>query len=184
MPFRNLENVADSLLVARSLDGDTQAFEALLRRYASLMTGYARKLTSSAEDAEDAVQEAFITAWHTLDTLEKPESVKPWLMRIVGRKAIDRVRSRRPDEPITEANSPPATGIQPEDSAVVRSQVQAVAGVLDALPQSQRQAWLLREVGGYSYQDVAAELNLPVSTVRGAIARARGALLRGMGEWV
>lgn len=183
MPTSGLDQAPDAILVARAVDGDVLAFEVLLRRYASLMTGYARKLSATAADADDAVQDAFITAWNTLDKLENPAVVKSWLMRIVGRKAIDRVRSRQLEEPLTELNAPRAEEAGPELRAELNSQTQAVAGILDLLPEVQRRCWLMRELGGYSYQEVATELQLPVSTVRGAIARARAALLRGMGDW-
>ncbi|MHA3684191.1 RNA polymerase sigma factor [Leucobacter sp. HY1908] len=181
--LHNFEGLSDAVLVARAVDGDRCAFAALLRRYAPLMSGYARKLTCSNADADDAVQEAFITAWHALDSLENHASVKSWLMRIVGHKAIDRTRARPTNEPLTEFNAPASRVTQPERHVEVASQLQEVAHALDALPDLQRQAWLLRELAGYSYLEIAGELGVPVSTVRGAIARARSALLRGMGGW-
>ncbi len=183
MPHSDLLDASDSLLVERSVEGDTHAFEVLLHRHAGLMRAYAARLTGSTADADDVVQDAFITAWNQLDTLVDPSSVKSWLMRIVSRKAIDRIRARRSDTGIDDWDSPTPTIDNPEQQTIVRSQLDAVAGILASLPHLQRQCWILKEVGGYSYQDIADELGTPLTTVRGALSRARQALLRGMEDW-
>ena len=183
-----LEQAPDKTLVLRSLDGDVPAFTALLKRYRRLMYGYAQKLTSERSDADDAVQEAFITAWKSLDTLKDPSKVRPWLMRIVGHAAIDIMRRRKThssldlddhSEDILSHFAEPS----PELTNEVNSQLAAAGEILDRLPLYQRQSWVMREVGGYSYQEIADELELPVSTVRGLLARARASLVKGMEGW-
>ncbi|WP_449281348.1 RNA polymerase sigma factor [Leucobacter sp.] len=183
MPAGALEDASDAFLVSRSTDGDARAFEVLLRRYAGLMRAYAIRLTRSPADADDAVQEAFITAWDTLDALEDPAAVKPWLMRVVSRKSIDRVRARRGDSALEDWEAPAPADAGPEQRVLVHSQLEAVAEILDRLPEVQRQCWVLRETGGYSYQEIAEELDVPLPTVRGALARARRALVRGLEDW-
>lgn len=179
----HLTDAPDGLLVRRSADGDGRAFEVLLRRYSTLMRAYATRLTGSIADADDVVQDAFITAWNTINSLQNPNAVKAWLMRIVSRKAIDNIRRRRPDTPLEDWDVPaPPTG-SPEERAVVHSQLAAIAHVLNTLPELQRECWILKEIGGYSYQDIAAELGAPLSTIRGALARARQTVIRGMEDW-
>jgi RNA polymerase sigma-70 factor (ECF subfamily) len=183
VPAGALEDAPDAFLVLRATDGDTRAFEVLVRRYAGLMRAYAVRLTRSPADADDAVQEAFITAWDTIDTLNDPAAVKPWLMRVVSRKSIDRVRARRGDAALEDWDAPAPDSSGPEQRVLVHSQLEAVVGILDRLPEMQRQCWVLKESGGYSYQEIAEELDVPVPTVRGALARARRALIRGLEDW-
>lgn len=65
----------------------------------------------------------------------------------------------------------------------VREGVAALGAALRELPEAQRECWVLREMGGYSYDEIAAELGVPVSTVRGLLARARGFLITRMEAW-
>jgi RNA polymerase sigma-70 factor (ECF subfamily) len=183
MPDPSLPNATDGLLVVRTTDGDTWAFEVLLRRHTRLMRSYAIQLTGSPADADDAVQEAFIAAWNSLDTLHDPDAVKPWLMRIVSRKAIDRIRARHVGAALGSEDRLTLSEPGPEQLAVVHSELAAVADILNSLPELQRQCWILKEAGGYTYQEIAAGLGVPLPTVRGALARARRTVIRGMEDW-
>ncbi|UCR88120.1 RNA polymerase sigma factor [Mycetocola spongiae] len=183
MPDDALRAAEDSFLVERSLGGDVRAFEILLHRYARLLRAYARRLTGSWADADDVVQDTFITAWNGLDGLADPAAVKSWLMKITGRKAIDRIRARRAESGLEDWDAPAPARDGPERRAEVDSQLEAVARILQELPDTQRQCWVLKEIGEYSYREIAEELDLPEPTVRGALARARTALLRGMEAW-
>ena len=101
------------------------------------MIGYAVKLTNSHADADDAVQEAFITAWQTLDTLRETDKVKSWLMRIVSRKAIDVIRKRRDSGELNEETNE-AVGADPQTQNEINSQLDAASAVLRKLPELQR----------------------------------------------
>ncbi|WP_241979636.1 RNA polymerase sigma factor [Cryobacterium suzukii] len=171
------------MLADRARDGDLRAFEVLVRRYGPLMRVYATRVLGSNDETDDVVQESFITAWQHLGTLEDGSAVKSWLMRIVSRKSIDRLRTRRPHVNIDETDAPAPESSAPHARVEVESQTEALARVLAALPEDQRRCWTLRELAEYSYGDIAAELNLPLSTVRGLLARARKTLLRQMEDW-
>lgn len=179
----DLRALPDGLLVDRATDGDRRAFEVLLLRYTGITRAYARRLTGSAADADDVVQETFITAWGSLDQLADPSAVKPWLMRITARKSFDRIRARRPERSLEDWEGQAPAGAGPEARAEVNSQLEAVARVLGELPELQRQSWALREIGEMSYREIAEELGVTEPTVRGALARARTALLRGLEQW-
>ncbi len=182
MQTERLRELSDATLVARALDGDSAAFVCVLKRYSGIMIGYAVKLTNSHADADDAVQEAWITAWQTLDTLRETDKLKSWLMRIVSRKAIDVIRKRRDSGELNEETNE-AAGADPQTQNEINSQLDAASAVLRKLPELQRQTWVLKEMGGYSYQEIADELKLPLSTVRGNLARARKSLLVEMEVW-
>jgi len=178
-----LADLGDRVLVDRASDGDGRAFEVIVRRHGPLMRAYAIRLMSSTAEADDVVQEALITAWQQLHTLTDGSAVKSWLMRIVSRKGVDRLRSRRRYDDIdtVEVAAPEASG--PESSAQVSSQMDALKKALANLPEQQRESWVLREIGGLSYDEIAEQLSVPVPTVRGRIARARETLTRELEGW-
>ncbi|OUD88368.1 RNA polymerase sigma factor CnrH [Clavibacter michiganensis subsp. michiganensis] len=131
----SLQDAGDGILAERAADGDARAFEVLVRRHAPYMRAFAIRLTGSRADADDAVQEALITAWDRLPTLEKPDRVKSWLLQIVSRKSIDRIRARRPADDIDDHEIADRL-TSPERDAETSSQMRALAAVLDALPAS------------------------------------------------
>lgn len=177
-----LVHAADASLAARSRDGDVRAFEVLARRHGPLMRVVAGRLLGSDVDADDVVQDAFLTAWRRLGDLQDPARLRPWLLRIVSNKSIDRLRARRDhddvDPAVHEATTPP-----PERVVEARLQLDAVWRAVDRLPLEQRRCWLLRETAGWSYAEIAEALDLTPSTVRGQLARARRFLLGEMEAW-
>lgn len=182
-----LADASDALLAERAADGDTAAFGALVARHGPYLRAYAIRLTGSSADADDALQETLITAWQRLDRLEDPAAVRGWLSSILTRKASDRLRTRRAsDEPIGTdegEHEPVALEAGPDARAETDSQLGALSRALDALPAIERQCWLLREVGGHRYDEIAEQLGVSAATVRGALARARQSLLARMEEW-
>jgi RNA polymerase sigma-70 factor (ECF subfamily) len=182
-----LANAADGLLARRAADGDEHAFEVLLRRHLSLMTAYATRLTGSRADAYDAVQEASVAVWRELPRLTTPDAVRGWMMRIVSRKSFDLIRSRKPTDDVDDEQV--ATRIPVDDGsdpARLATTADAMAGLrlaLDRLPDLQRQSWLLREVGGESYAEIAQALGITTAAARGQLARARETLTREMEAW-
>lgn len=176
-------SVTDDILVVRAVDGDTAAFEALIRRHGPLMRAYTARIVGSVSEADDVVQEAFFTAWRRLPELRDPSAVKPWLMRMASRIAFTHIR-KRPNEaalPSLEAALPDDG--QPENVAIRRAQLTALSQALDALPEDQRQCWLLREVAELSYDEIALELDVPRTAVRGKLARARASIYAQMEAW-
>lgn len=182
-----LDSATDGLLARRAADGDERAFETLLRRHFSLMTAYATRLTSSRADASDAVQEASIAIWRELPSLTTPDAVRGWMMKIVSRKAFDLIRSRKPaadvDDEAVVAMLPVTDVDDPARKAVSSDAMSNLRRALDALPPLQRQSWLLREVGGESYGEIAERLGITTTAARGQLARARENLTREMEAW-
>jgi RNA polymerase sigma-70 factor (ECF subfamily) len=182
LPGRDsLSDADDRTVASRAADGDIRAFEILMRRYGSLMHAYAARIVRPS-DAEDVVQETFVTAWQDLPDLEKPASVRSWLITIVTRKSIDRLRVGRDQDSIDDHDvRDPGDG--PEELAAATSLDEALSLVLSTLPEDQRRCWVLREIAGYGYTEIAEQLDLPVSTVRGLLVRSRKTLVREMEGW-
>lgn len=173
----------DRVVAGRAADGDPQAFEVLVRRYSGLMRVYARSILGSTDEVDDVVQESFVTAWQQLESLNDPGAIKSWLMRIVSRRSIDRLRRRREHDNIDDHEQPTREDTSPPHIAEARALTSALGTVLAALPPAQRRCWLLKEVAEYSYREIAVDLEIPETTVRGLISRARTNIVREMQVW-
>ncbi len=182
--FRSaLEQADDRIVAGRAMDGDVAAFAVLVRRYTPMMRAYTQRMLNASADVDDIVQETFVTAWQRFSELDDPRKVKSWLMRIVSRKAVDRIRALRPmiDVDDVEQAAPPQGS--PARVVEARAGIQALGAALQELPAAQRECWVLREMGGYSYDEIAAELDISVSTARGLLARARKFMIVRMEAW-
>jgi len=185
-PTGPLDDAPDRILAGRAADGDLRAFEVLIRRYGPMLRAYARRILGSNSEVDDVVQDTYITAWEKLTELADLGAVKAWLMRIANHKAIDRVRARRDHRAIDDDDAilpaaPAADG--PERRAEALSQRESLLAALATLPEAQRQCWVMKEAAGLSYEEIAEELGVPPSTVRGLLARARRRLITEMEEW-
>lgn len=182
--LRKLALQTDALLVERAVDGDVAAFEILVRRHGPMVRAYARRLTDSAVDADDIAQESLLQAWRQLPTLREAPALRSWLMSITSHCSTDLLRRRRnttttlEDQPEFVDNSP-----TPETSAIASSQLLALSEALRRLPEHQRQCWVLKEISGQSYEEIAAILNISMASVRGNLSRARTTLLKEMEGW-
>jgi RNA polymerase sigma-70 factor, ECF subfamily len=178
----DLAQAADQVLAERAGDGDVRAFTVLVRRHGPALRRYATRVLGGTSESDDVVQETFVTAWTQLAGLQETAAVRGWLFRIAGRKAIDRLRAAKSHDEARE-DLPAPVSDSPASRAQVGSLTGALSAALDGLPVDQRRAWLLRELGGQSYDDIAADLGVPTSTVRGLLARARKDLARRMEAW-
>ncbi|NYF14256.1 RNA polymerase sigma-70 factor (ECF subfamily) [Pseudoclavibacter sp. JAI123] len=174
---------SDEFLAGLASLGDAHAFDLLVQRYRTLMYVCARRRLGSDAEADDVVQESLAHAWMKLSTLKDLAAVRSWMLRIVASRSIDVLRRRREHDRVEEAEFPAPDDGSPTTNAQVALLSAALHVALSNLPEQQRRCWVLRELESLSYQDIADQLELPVSTVRGAIARARKALAVAMAEW-
>ncbi|WP_181397277.1 RNA polymerase sigma factor [Cryobacterium arcticum] len=178
-----LVNESDSVLVDFASAGNRAAFDVLILRYRNLMRAFAVKTMRSTVDADDVVQEACITAWEKLSTISDGAHVKGWLMRVVYNKSIDRIRKNRPLPMEFADDLPAALSTSPFNLVEALLQNEALTLATEALPARQRRAWVMREFSGCSYAAIAQELDVPISTVRGLLARARRTLASELEAW-
>ncbi|OMH34489.1 hypothetical protein BGP79_02610 [Tersicoccus sp. Bi-70] len=175
--------IPDALLVDRAAGGDTGAFTVLASRHMAVLRGYARRLTGSDADADDAVQDAMVRAWSTIDTLRDPQAVRSWLIRIVSRCAVDLIRARRHHADLEAIPDPADPRPGPEAHVVAANGREALEKALQRLPEGQRQVWILKEIGGLSIPEIVELTGLPHPTVRGRVARSRAQLMEEMKGW-
>ena len=175
------------MLVRRAQAGHVDAFEELVVRYRDAVYRVALRLLGRPVDAEDAAQEALVTAWQALPAFRGDSAVSSWLYRIVVNKCHDLQRRTRLVQPV-DLQDPAAQALLPDvpdTSATVeqRQRVLAVRRGLAALPLELRASLVLRELEGCSYAQVAEVLGLPEAPVRGRLAWGRRELVRLVQEW-
>jgi RNA polymerase sigma-70 factor (ECF subfamily) len=178
------EPLDDATLVSRSRDGDMRSYEMLVRRYQGPIYRLALRMLGSAGDAEDSVQEVFLTVWRRLSQLQDDAAFVGWLYRTATNRCLNVIRARRPQADVElderESVSPRAL---PEHAAEVSEQMSALGQALTGLTPEQRACWLLREVHGRSYDEIAQAIGITTPAVRGRIARARVQLAEVMAPW-
>lgn len=185
-------DLPDDVLVVRAQEGDPRAFETLLRRHERVAFATALRIVGRRGDAEDATQDAFVTAWRQLPEFRADSAFSTWLYRIVTTRALNQIRSRSRHDDRREGGDvgdlvgrtgPVASGVSPESHAQAGALVSALHRALSDLPEQQRWCWVLREIEGCSYEEVADLTGSSVTAVRGRLHRARIAVAAAMAEW-
>lgn len=166
---------SDAQLVARVLDGDREAYSALLARHQDGLYRHAVRIVGSADVAADIVQVALIKAYANLARCREPERFGSWLFRILSNRCKDYLKSRRRRDTSLEESWPDA-GPDPAEDAVRAELRRAVARALDRLPASQREAFVLKHVEGLSYEEIAERLGTSVGSLKMRVFRARDTL--------
>lgn len=181
----------DMELVTRTIAGDELAFEEITHRYRSRLYATAFRLSNSATDAEEIVQDAFIRAHRSLANFRGESSFSTWIYRIVFNLARNRYhywnRRRRNqtialEAPLSEdgvatvADTIHCPSSSPVSDAATAEFVEAISSCMQALPKSHREILHLCAVQGRSYEEIGAELRINEGTVKSRIARAREAL--------
>lgn len=147
------------------------------------MRRVARAVTGDDHDADDAAQEAFLSALDRIETYDRGRPFGPWLMRIATNAAIDLLRRlavRRAEVLPETARSP---GRSPEADAAVAEMRERIRVALAALPERQRMAVVLFDVEGYPHADIAELLGIPEGTARSDVFHGRRALRQALGMY-
>ncbi|MFN3762285.1 MAG: sigma-70 family RNA polymerase sigma factor, partial [Anaerolineae bacterium] len=171
--------LADGDLVRRAQRGDKDAFAELFTRYEGRIFGYLYRMVGDRAWAEDLTQEAFIRAHQHLGRLGPPYDFKSWLYRIAGNLALDGLRRYRREVPLPDWDSGAPEPVDTRASADPEQQARqaelraAVWRTLHRLPDTYRQALLLRELEGLSYGEMASTMGISLDNVRVVLHRAR-----------
>ena len=177
----------DITLLERARDGDLEAFNDLVTLYQDQLFALVVRMVPDRDQASDAVQEAFFSAYRNLTSF-RGGSVKSWLNRICVNAAMDqqRAKKRRPVQPYPELDDetwqPPA-GIEadPERTAIDGERTRILGRALAEITDDQRAAIVLYDVEGYDYAEIAEMTGVSLGTVKSRIHRGRLAL-RGLLE--
>lgn len=168
---------SDAALVARARGGDGGAFETLVRRH--LRSAYAVALAQLGEeaDAQDAVQDAFITALQRIEECRKPDQFGSWLMSIVRNRARDNRRYQLVRDALPlDAASEAVDRADPSGDAENAELRQDLLGAMDTLTELQREVILLYDFEGWSHKEIGGRLGISDGSARVHLFNARRAL--------
>lgn len=180
-----MDERSDQELIELTRSGETAAFDLLVRRYQERLVHSLEHLLSSREDALDIAQQAFLLAWRKLSSYRGESSFYSWLYRIAVNAAASHFR-----RPTVSAGSldqlHDVGGIELSDRRVPSGpgqsleqdeEIQRVRQALQQVTEEFRQPLILREIEGFSYEQIAEILGIPSGTVRSRIFRARQELM-------
>ena len=168
------------MLVVRAAKGDTAAFEEIVRANEKIVFNLALRSLGNREDAEDATQEVFMKAYAGLSSMRGESKLSVWLYRITNNVCIDMLRRRRETVSLSHETDDgeaefelPDERFDPVAITERRDLREQVSRALEQLPEDARRIFLLRELAGQSYAEIAETLQIDVGTVKSRIFRAR-----------
>jgi RNA polymerase sigma-70 factor (ECF subfamily) len=176
----------ETFLLGRARQGDTPAFEEIVRRHQRRVYGVALRIVRSHAVADDVAQEAFVRAWKALDRFELGRPFGPWICRIAANLAVNHVRSPvAREDPLPEGHREArASQASPLDGVLDGEAQQLLNEALEALPADQRAVFVLRTVEEMSYREIADALELSPGTVMSRLYRAREKLVRALAPYL
>lgn len=177
------EEIAESQLIQRAIEGDVDAFGDVVRLYERPVYNLAYRMLGNAVEAEDAAQEAFIKAYSNLHRYDPTRSFKTWILSITSNHCIDRLRKRRLtwlslDEPLPPHPALVSQQAGPEATALANELSEQVQDLLDGLSDEYRTVIVLRYWYDLSYAEIAMMTDSTESAVKSRLFRARQALAK------
>jgi len=177
------QELADAELVTLAQGGDNRAFDELVKRYENKVYRLAFKILRHEDDAGEALQDAFLSAYRGLKNFKADSTFSTWLYRVATNAALMKYRKRRDGHVSLEqsqSHDEDAEGIQiadwsalPDDELLTGELDEILSEGLDRLPDELREVFVMRDIEGLSNSDVAERLRLTVPAVKSRLHRAR-----------
>lgn len=161
---------------------DLEAFENRVLPAKNKLFRFALRFLGNEEEARDIVQEVFIKVWNGRDQMDGVQNLEAWCMRITKNLSVDRIRAltRKQTRPIEETFDLHHESLTPHESTEVGESMERITLMIAALPEKQRQVIHLRDVEGYSYQEICEILELDMNQVKVNLFRARNSVREKM----
>lgn len=175
----NLNSLDDNTLIRLALEGNTSAFDVIVRRYNTRVYSLAYRLLNSVEDAEDVAQDTFSQAFKALGSFRGTAKFYTWLFRITYNLAISQRRKRKPALSLNSQTDSQGEITLPSEDAGPMKNMEDEEGkslmdkALGMLSLDHRAGLVLKEIEGFSYEEISLSLGVPVGTVRSRLHRAR-----------
>ena len=181
---KQAEAVPDKELLARHAQGDPHAFAELVQRHRDRMWAVALRTLGDPEEAADALQDAFLSAFRAVGRFRGEAAVTTWLHRIVINACLDRLRrqSIRPAVPMGDDATLDAIAPKNIDPTALHEVALDVTAALQQLPPEQRAALILVDMMGYGVDEAARVLEVPTGTIKSRCARGRAKLAPLLGH--
>ena len=171
------EQRADFQLMARVADGEEDAFSDLYHRFSPSLFGMALRILNDAKEAEDALQEGFISMWRRASSFDAERSSPfAWAVMIVRHKAIDKLRIRHRSEKLSERLQEEIGEAEPDKQEpatdlVFSDRRKHLQSALQRIPSEQRQAVELAFFRGMTHEEISQQLEVPLGTIKARIRR-------------
>jgi len=176
--------------VKGTVAGDEAAFEAIFRRYNRELLRFARSMSGSSDDAEDAVQGVFVAVWQNRDRWKLTGTLRVYLFSAVRKKILEQLRTSRTKRRLHAdvlhftTSSSPETSLGPDGQVHHRELSRAVSVAIAALPPRCREAFMLTRHYGMTYEEAAATMGISPNTVMVQIGRALAALRKTLAPFL
>jgi RNA polymerase sigma factor (sigma-70 family) len=168
---------SDQQLVALVRGGHQGAFDTLAARYQRRLLSFCVQMLRSREDAEDALQDVFASAYSAILADQREIQVRPWLYRIARNRCLNQLRRTATVAVDSMDEQSAENGRTLVEKVVSRQEFRELLGDVQALPDTQRTALLLREIDGFAYAHIATAMDTTVPGVKSLLVRARIGLL-------
>jgi RNA polymerase sigma-70 factor (ECF subfamily) len=162
----------DRDLILRARRGESDAFGELVTRYQTGVFNVCYRVLHERGEAEDMAQETFMRAYDRLNTFDLEREFGPWIRRIAANLCLNFLEARKAVLPLDEERDRDQTQ-RPEKQVEVKERSELVRNALASLPASYRVVVELRHYQELSYEEIANELNIPLSDVKSHLFRAR-----------
>ena len=172
---RRLDQLDDQRLAKRVRAGDEAAFEVLYDRHHKALLSFCRHMLGNVQDGEDALQQTFIRAHRALLSGPLPDTVRPWLFAIARNRCKTMLAARREATVSVEDHEPSFDGLS--DDVSRRADLRELVTDLARLPEDQRGALVLFELGGLSQAEIATAIGVPAGKVKALVFQARSELM-------
>ena len=190
LPMSDATAIEDRALLDRAQEGDIEAFESLVERHTDRLYGLALRMTRSEADAAEVVQDTFLAAYQNLKNFRGEAAFGSWVHRIAANNALMRLRHQRVVEAASDemvgpeftergslAEVPDVDWSRRADEKVLDEELgRAIRQGTDSLPEGYREVFLLKDVEGMSYEEIAEMMKITVPAVKSRLHRARLAL--------
>jgi len=172
----------DTELVKRSLKDDEDAKSELMRRYYRRVYNISYRFVGKFSDSEDLTQEIFFKIFSQLAKYDLEGNFKFWAQRVAKNHCIDYYRKSRKEKQLLLQQSPEiivkdVKSVSQQEQLERKEKMKKILESINKLPPSLKDCLIMRDVQGYSYQEIAKILNLPVGTVKSRINRSRKELV-------
>lgn len=161
---------------------DLEAFENQVLPSKNKLFRFALRFLGNEEEAKDVVQDVFIKVWNGRHEMKEIQNWEAWCMRVTRNLSLDRIRlmTRKSTRPLEESFDLHHADLSPLESAEMGESMTRITQMIAALPEKQRQIIHLRDVEGYSYQEICDILELDMNQVKVNLFRARNAVRERM----
>lgn len=173
-----MNDISEQDLVKAARSGDIDAFETLVRRYEKRIYALTLRMCGNASDAQEAAQEAFLSAWQSLPFFRGDSSFATWLYRLASNASVDILRREKRQKAVSLDDDDlnldiPDARLTPHEEAERQELREHIETGLRELPDEYRAVLVLRELHQLSYQEISDTLDIDVGTVKSRINRGR-----------